>query len=58
MILRELLYKGSQVPTGCYQNFYKIFYQKRTTFEKKNIKKIIYGEVFHWFVLLAKLINY
>ena len=38
MILRELLYKGPRtaeipvVPAGCYQNFYQIFYQERTTF--------------------------
>ena len=45
MILRELLYKGPwhiaphtaevpMVPAGCYQNFYQIFYQKQTTFNK------------------------
>ena len=45
MILRGLLYKGPRhiaprtaevptVPAGCYQKFYQIFYQKRTTFDK------------------------
>ena len=54
MILRELLYKGPQriaprtvevpmVPTGCYQNFYHIFYQKRTTFDKNYQKDNLWG---------------
>ena len=33
MILRELPYMPA-VPAGCYQNFYQIFYQKWTTFDK------------------------
>ena len=56
MILRELLYKGprriaprashsggSAVPTRCYQNFYQIFYQKRTTFDKNYQKDNFWG---------------
>ena len=54
MILRELLYKGPRhigprtaevpaVPAGCYQNFYQIFYQKRTTFDKNYQKDNLWG---------------
>ena len=57
MILRELLYKGLQVPTGCYQNFIK-FFIKNELLLIKIIKKIIYGDAFYWFALLIKLINY
>ena len=68
MILRELLYKGPRcivprtaevpaVPTGCYQIFIKLFI-KNGLLLIKIIKKIIYGEVFYWFVLLIKLFNY
>ena len=57
MILRELLYKGQQVPAGCYQNFYQIFYPKRTTFDKNYQKDNLWG-CFYWFVLLIKLINH
>ena len=43
MILRELLYKGLQVPTGCYQKFHQIFYQKRTSFDKNYQKDNLWG---------------
>ena len=43
MILRELLHKGSQVLAGCYQNFYQIFYQKWTTFDKNYQKDNLWG---------------
>ena len=54
MILSELLYKGPRhiaprtaevptVPAGCYQNFYQIFYQKRTTFDKNYQKDNLWG---------------
>ena len=39
MILRELLYKGLQIPAGCYQ----IFYQKRNTFDKIYQKDNLWG---------------
>ena len=51
MILRELLYRGprciaprtAEVPAGCYQNFYQIFYQKQTTFDKNYQKGNLWG---------------
>ena len=54
MILRELLYNSPWrivpytaevpvVPAGCYQNFYQIFYQKRTTFDKNYQKDNLWG---------------
>ena len=54
MILRGLLYKGPwriaprtaevpAVPAGCYQNFYQIFCQKRTTFDKNYQKGDLWG---------------
>ena len=54
MILRELLYKGPRrivpctaevptVPAGCYRNFYQIFNQKRTTFDKNYQKDNLCG---------------
>ena len=51
MILRELLYKGprriashtAEVPAGCYQNFYQMFYQKRTTIDKNYQKDNLWG---------------
>ena len=48
---------GPTVPAGCYQNFYQIFYQKWTTFDK-NYQKDNLWEVFYWFVPLINLINY
>ena len=63
MILRELLYRGPQVPAGCYQTFYQMCtisdkFTKNELLLIKLIKKIIYGDAFFLFVLLIKLINY
>ena len=57
MILTELLYKGLQVPAGCYQNFYQIFYQKRTTFDKNYQKDNLWGH-FSLVHTIDCLINY
>ena len=54
MILRELLHRGPwriaphtaevpTVPVGCYQNFYQIFYQKRTTFDENYQNDNLWG---------------
>ena len=53
MILRELLYKG---PQDAIKILIKLFI-KNGLLLIKIIKKTIYGEVFHWFILLIKLIN-
>ena len=53
MILRQSLYKGLQVPAGCYKNFYQIFYQKQTTFDKNYQKDHLWGRF-----LLVRTIDY